>query len=460
MKLVSNAEVSASIDLLSAWIESQMAYKGLPGLSMGIVYDQELIWAHGFGFANVQDKIPSTPQTIYRIASITKTFTATAILQLRDAGKLQLDDPVTRHLPWFKVQNPFPDTPVITIQHLITHTSGLPREAGCAYWNSNEFPEMEEVKRLLPRQKLAVPPESRWKYSNLAVSLAGEIVAAVSGQPYPDYVQEHILDPLGMQSTYVSTIDPGHPLLATPYDRRMPDLSRALAPFTDVRGLTPAGNMATTVEDLARFAMLQFRSGLAGGEQILSGNTLREMQRIHWLQPDWQAGWGWGFRIERLSGKTIVGHGGAVRGYRTRLAFCPEDKVAVIMLINADDGDPQIYSDRVFEWVSPAITKAVKPAEKLKPDPEWQRYLGKYRNSWGDSQVLLHRGDLVVIEPNAEDPLDGFGRLMPLGEHTFRLETDSGFSSPGEQVRFELDGNGQAHTMIVGEEQSWRIENW
>ena len=110
-EILIHAEVASTIDLLSAWIEAQMAYNGQPGISIGVVYDQELLWARGFGYANVEQKIAAMPQTIYRIASITKLFTSTAILQLRDAGKLQLDDPITRHLSWFNIQNRYADAP-------------------------------------------------------------------------------------------------------------------------------------------------------------------------------------------------------------------------------------------------------------------------------------------------------------------------------------------------------------
>ena len=128
-RILKNREVASSLDLLSAWIEAQMAYSGQPGLSIGIVHDQKLLWTRGFGYADVQAEKPATAETIYRIASITKLFTTTAIMQLRDEGKLQLDDPVNKHLPWFAVQNRFADAPVITIRHLLTHTSGLPRES-------------------------------------------------------------------------------------------------------------------------------------------------------------------------------------------------------------------------------------------------------------------------------------------------------------------------------------------
>src|SRR5262249_7480771 len=144
-EILTHAEVASNIDLLSAWIEAQMAYNGQPGISIGVVYDQELVWARGFGYANVAQKIAAMPQTIYRIASITKLFTSTAILQLRDVGKLQLDDPITRHLAWFNIQNRYADAPPITIRHLLTHTSGLPRPPPLPYSTSAHFPTLSPL---------------------------------------------------------------------------------------------------------------------------------------------------------------------------------------------------------------------------------------------------------------------------------------------------------------------------
>lgn len=107
--------------------------------------------------------------------------------------------------------------------------------------------------------------------------------------------------------------------------------------------------MATSVTELARFAMLQLRGGAAGGAQILSGRTLEEMHRVHWLEPEWQAGWGLGFRVLRLRGKTYIGHAGGVRGFRTELRICPADKLAVVVCINADDGETWAYLDKAFD---------------------------------------------------------------------------------------------------------------
>ena len=153
-----HSSVADAISLLDLWIKEQMAYRQLPSLTIGIVYDQELIWAQGYGYADLERQAPATPRTLYRIASITKTFTATAIMQLRDAGRLRLDDPVVDYLPWFQLRNPFDQAPVVTIRHLLTHTAGLPREAAFPYWTDHNFPTREQIREALPSQPMIYPP--------------------------------------------------------------------------------------------------------------------------------------------------------------------------------------------------------------------------------------------------------------------------------------------------------------
>ena len=458
--LAARPEIQAVLGLLAAWIESQQAYSGLPALSIAVVHDQELVWAAGFGFADPARRVPATPDTLYRIASITKLFTATALLQLRDAGRLQLDDPLTRHLPWFAISSRHADAPAITIRHLITHTSGLPREAAFPYWTDSDFPTAEGVREGLGRQEAVLPPEVRWKYSNLALALAGEVVAAASGEGYADYVQSRILAPLGMADTLVRTPDPGDSRLARGFGRRLPDGTRAVAPFTDTRGIAAAANMTTSARDLARFAMLQFRGGPAGGAQILCGSTLAEMHRVHWLEPTWQAGWGLGFRIVRIGDQTYTGHGGAVRGYRTNIRLRPADKLGVIVLTNADDGNPQQFVERAFAWLSPAVAKVVGRDEAAPPDPAWRRYAGRYRSAWRDLQVLLMADGLLLIDPSLPDPLLAPTRLVPIGPHAFRAEDTDGFASHGEAVVFELEGADRVRRLRIGHNTFEAIDAW
>src|SRR5688572_28717776 len=209
-------DVQGAQRLFSAWMEGQIAYRGLPGIVVGVVSDQELVWAKGFGYADVQAKKPMTPATKFRMASHSKLFTATAIMQLREQGKIRLDDPVTKYLPWFALKPAGDDDGAVTIEQLLNHASGLPREAG-AHRTTLEFPTDAEVKKLMSERQAAFAPQVRWKYSNLAYTIAGMVVEQVSGQKWADYVQQNIYNPLGMTN---SSVDKNVEGLAVGYTRR------------------------------------------------------------------------------------------------------------------------------------------------------------------------------------------------------------------------------------------------
>ena len=443
--------VGSSLKLYEIWVQEQMAYHHQPGVAVGIIHDQELIWARGLGYRDVQGRQSATPQTIFRIASITKTFTATAILQLRDAGRLQLDDPVRKHLPWFEYRNIYPDAPVITLRHLLTHTSGLPREADFPYWTDRNFPTREAMIEALKSQESVFEPETRYKYSNLALALAGEVVAAVSGEPYAQYVRRHILEPLGMTSTFVETDAIDRARLATGYGIVQPDGSQPLAGETDSKGLTPAANMSSTVDDLARFISLQFRPDAAGGGQILKGSTLREMHRVHWLNDSWSSGRGLGFSVWRQGERTLVGHGGWVAGYRTQIAFDNEAKIGVVVLTNSDEAGPGSYVRQAFNLVAPAIEKAAAEKAAVTSSLDLQRYVGRYRDPDGwRTDFLIIDGALMMYGhsyPPSGDPKDDLTELTPEADHTFRMTGENG---NGERVVFELRPNGQVDRVKVG----------
>ena len=179
--LSDDASVASRIELLDHWIRTQMDYSGLPGLVIGIVHDQELVWMHTYGYANVADEATMETDSIFRIASHSKLFTSIAVMQLRDAGKLRLDDRVVKYLPWFDIEDKHADSPPITIWHLLTHSSGIPRESIHPAWTDFEFPTLEQVKETVSEQETTYPRETRFKYSNLGLSLAGMIVEEVSG---------------------------------------------------------------------------------------------------------------------------------------------------------------------------------------------------------------------------------------------------------------------------------------
>jgi CubicO group peptidase (beta-lactamase class C family) len=326
----------------------------------------------------------------------------------------------------------------------------LPREAGSNYWQDFDFPTLALVQDRLPGQHTIFPTETRWKYSNLALAVAGEVVAAVSGESFAEYVEAHILTPLGMESTSVIFPDADRARLATGYGQRMPDGSRAAMPFVDAVGMAAATGLSSTVADMAKFISWQFRL-LAGGEhEVLASNTLREMQRPQWVQPDWKSGWGIGFGITHTDERDLIGHGGGYPGYLTSTLISPQERVGVIVFTNSLDSQPQTVSERVFDWVAPAIVRAAKGESGEAPDPQWASYEGVYRALWSDTQVTVVDGKLRLFSPRLPNPKTDWMTLEPDGERVFTMD-GRGAGPLGEQVVFRVGPDGVATGMNVAE---------
>jgi D-alanyl-D-alanine carboxypeptidase len=434
--------------LFSAWLEGQIAYRGIPGVAVGVVSDQDLVWSKGFGFANIQAKQPMTPTTRFRVASNSKLFTAIAIMQLREQGKLRLDDPVVKYLPWFKAKPAGDDDAPITIEQLLSHSSGLQREAG-DHWVSFDFPTAEQLQRLYADRQAAFPPSVRWKYSNLAYAVAGLIVEKVSGKKWADYVVENIFNPLGMAD---SSVDKNVAGLAVPYGRRMPDGTREVLPFVDARGMAAATGVTSDVEDLAKFISAQFRRGPRGGTQIVSSGSWREMLRVRSVEENWTSGTGLGFDVKRVKDKTYIGHGGGYPGNTTQTLIQLDDKVGVIVLTNTNDSNPSDIAQILMNTVGQAVAKAAtaKPVS-VAWDPAWERFAGLYRGRNGDLDVVLLNKKLVIITPNAPT-LENIVTLEPLGGGRFRFVAPTGGGVVGEVVRF-VEPSGQPMRMFTGD--SW-----
>ena len=431
------------LQLLDAWMTTTVAQRGQPGLSIGVVVDDRLVWAKGYGYADLERKVPASPQTLYRIASITKTFTAVAILQLRDAGKLQLDDPLRRHLAWARIRAHDPAASDITIRELLTHSSGFQREVPGTWWTNPTFPPPAALREEL---KETYPPGITWKYSNLGFALLGEIVSAVSGEPWERYVQRHILDPLGMASTRtMPRVDESG--LAVGYARPVPGERPVSAPtFESLDAVSAAASMASNIEDLAKYLAFHLSEGASAGV-VLKSATLRAMHRPQWLLDDWQNAWGFGMRVRRVDGRVQVGHPGSVPGFRTQIEFVPALRLGVIVLTNADDGNPASYVDYALQLLAPIAAKAiVRPVAPLPATAA--SYVGRYRSQNGTTTMLVGMldGRLSLVAPDAANPYTTRVILEPTSDsRTFVMRSTGTFAYDafGELLTFDVAPDGQ-----------------
>ncbi len=442
-------DLSTAIDVLDKWIEYTTHKNHQPGLAIGVVYDGELLWGKGYGYADVDTKQPVTLDTRFRIASISKTFTAVAIMQLRDAGKLSLDDPASKYLNWFTLR--YPDAPEITIRNLLTHTSGLPRDSHGPMWTDGDAPEHDEFVKETSLRKPTRPPYDHFAYSNLGYSLLGDIIEAISGQSWAEYLQQNILNPLEMSETFPvpKSDDAG---LAKGYSRLSDDYERTVLPFFLMNSFQASANIASSVNELVKYTGLHL---IKGKRSVLSDHTLRDMHRIHWVNDKWDGGYGFGIELYKINDWIITGHTGGYSGYLTAFALCQKHNTGIIVLTNSLGSNPEQYIQQAYKLVLPEIIKATETA-KPKANPAWEKFVGNYVNDWGDSKVIVREGKLQIISLAYIDMPPTI--LLPTDqENVFTLQEQQ---QSNETARFEMNADGNVVKLWVRNEYSMKkIDN-
>ena len=421
----------------------------LIGASVGLVRDQELVWSRGFGFADLESGSVPDEHTIYRVASNTKTFTAMAIFQLRDEGKLNIDDPLTKYVPEFASVKPTKaSVDAVTLRRLMCHHSGLMGEAPGDYWETKEFPTIEWFLAKLPDVEIVIEPDSAFKYSNLAFAMLGEVVARVSGIPYEEFIHTNILGPLDMTSSVYELSDDLRARMATGYQVRQHEDAPGIAAHVPINGHNAAGQLYSTVADLATWLSLQFRTGDSerGGAQVLAGSTLAEMHRPQFMEPGWQVGHCLPWSAARKGDQVFLGHGGGIFGFLTQTWFCPQTKLGLIWLTNADGHNANAaITDKIIQSVAEAEENVQSPSTATKPVPtpeSWKDFLGTYTSAFGPAFNIEHRaGKLMIVPPTAPGVVMPPVELEPTDDpDTFMVTAGSG---AGEPIYFRRDDEGR-----------------
>jgi len=443
--LLAHPEVIGALAIIDAWVDGTRMYDRIPGVSVGIVHDQDILWTAGYGYSNLESERVADADTLYSICSITKLFTAISIMQLRDQGELNLRDSVNQHLDWFDIEQAYEGSGPVTIEGLLTHSSGLPRESDFPYWNGPDFPfpTREEMIARLASQETLYSSHHYFQYSNLGWTLAGEIVAAESGQEYDEYIREHIFEPLGLGNTRTFYPDDlrGEQLAIGYTGIHREQARNPVKPFF-TRGITPAAGFTSSVNDLAAFASWQFRLLESGDKEVLDANTLREMHRVHWVDPDWKTTWGLGFNVRRDDDTTFVSHGGGCPGYITSFTMVPKNKTAAVVLTNAGDGPAGRLAVNILKTIGPAIKSAATPPEEESPD--FSMYEGNYESRpWGGEVAIRQWGDqLVLIDLPSRSLKDAMIKLEHDGGHIFTRLTDD--EDRREAWIFNIGSDGRA----------------
>lgn len=371
-------DTSARMEQVIQFYVSNKQFMG----SVLVARDGKPLLSKGYGFANLEWEVPNSPESKFRLGSITKQFTAACILLLEERGKLNIQDPVKKYMPdapaaWDKV----------TIYNLLTHTSGIPSFTGFPDYESTEATPTtpEKLVARFRDKPLEFQPGEKWNYSNSGYVLLGYLIEKISGQSYADFVQQNIFTPLGMKDSGYDSNSAIIPHRAAGYSPD--DKSQVNAGFIHMSIPFAAGALYSTTEDL-----LRWEQGLFGGK-VLSAASLEKMTT------PFKENYAFGLAVQTVDGHKEIHHGGGIEGFNTELAYYPDDKLVVVVLANLNGQAPPQIARRLAEVAHGE--PVVLPSERKEvtvPPAILARYPGTYELSPAFSIVITQEGDHLAFQ--------------------------------------------------------------
>ena len=417
------------------FLRQQMAAQNVPGLAIGVVKNGTVVYARAFGQKSLNSQDAMTTRSLFHQASLTKPVAATCIMQLVEQGKISLEDPIIKHVPYFKVNDPRYKT--ITIRHMVTHTSGMP-DVQDYEWDNPVYDDgaLERYVRRLGKEELIAAPGEKYRYSNMAYEVLGDLIAKVSGMSFEAYVQENILSPLNMQHSTLLKREADPKLMTTGHVKEGDSvIVSPVYPYNRMHA--PSSTLISNAEDMSRWALANLNRGELDGQRILKASTYDVM----W-QPgtDVDAGIGMSWKLSRRADLQIVSHGGRDTGYRSFILLVPEKSLGIVVAANYD-------RTPIEPILAAALT--VSLGEKFAPHGERKAivvdstilkdYVGAYQVA---PQILLN----VTLEDGRLFTQTGNRpktEIFPLSDTTFFLKVAD------VRMIFERNDRGEVYQMAI-----------
>jgi CubicO group peptidase (beta-lactamase class C family) len=476
--LLGGSSASAQAAPLSGfddYVHTALREWNVPGLAVSVVKDGKVVLSKGYGVRKVGESAPVDAHTLFSIGSISKSFTALALGMLVDEGKLSWDDPVTQYLPYLQLHDPYV-TRELTVRDLLTHRSGLPDVSGGILWYGSDYSREEVLKRLRYIKPVS-SFRSTYAYQNVTYMAAGEVVRAVSGKSWDDFIRERIFTPLGMKDSNSLYRDlKKSKNLALPHVR-IEGRPVAIA-YRDSDALGPAGSILSSVQDMSRYMQLLLAEGTLDGRKLYGEKVARELftpqmslpippltrPEFKPIDPRFRAyGFGWFLRDYR--GRKLVSHTGGMDGMTAVVMLVPEENLGITVLSHQDGGIFNALALRLLDaWLGATETdwarvllkyraegeQQAKEAEAAlvsaraqgtKPSLELGRYAGNYRDRmYGDLSIAQENGRLVLRFSHSPS----FTADLEHWQYdTFRLHWRDPMNFPKGFLTFALDARGK-----------------
>ncbi|WP_135228951.1 serine hydrolase domain-containing protein [Deinococcus fonticola] len=438
---------------LESWVEYQRDMGRIPGVQVAIRVGDELAASFALGHANEPKGEKLTTRHLFRIASHSKTFTATAIMQLVEAGKLRLDDTAGQYIP--ELQGSAAQD--YTVRELLGHQSGINRDgADSEYWQQRfDFPDRAKVIELC-RADAVFERNHHFKYTNMGYSLLGLIIEAASGQSYEDYIAEHITGPLGVKNLGPELPAEREGELATGHSALMHghDMRRTL-PSSNTHAMAAATGFFGTAEDLTAY----WARHALGQTTLISDASKRLMQRKESEVTRPTRRWyGLGLIIDDLGGRPLVGHSGGFPGHITQSWLDPKTGLSVSVLTNTLGGPATEWATNIVKLIDFAQKKPEKQRADA-PGIDPNTFTGRFATSWGVYDIVNLNGRLVALFPQG-DPAMTATELTIVDADTLAPEPEAGFGSVGEPYTFGRDEKGQIEWVRSGGSRAWPVEKY
>jgi CubicO group peptidase (beta-lactamase class C family) len=412
-----------------ASIPKLMSQDKVPGLAIAVVDGQQILWMEGFGYTDDDRKIAVTPDTLFSVQSMSKNFTAAAVLVAVQDGLLDLDVPIKQYLPGFTVNSRFDAHPeeIITLRLLLSHRAGLTHEAPVGNNFDGDSTSFEQHIRSISQTWLRFPVGQRYSYSNLGVDLAGYILQVKSGMPFHQYVKRKLLDPIGMTASSFDMDYIKRTAQRALGHSRLPNEVVAVP-------MIPSGGLYTSARELARYVQFHLTGGKVNGTPLINDQLLRQMYQIPSPFPGQTNGYGLGLAIRHNHGTMCLDHGGGGFGFLSKMTWYPEFELGIVMLTNSSEHHFQndLPNQILDRFIAAQLGRLPSEAAKT-PDsgqksyevpPSRQRLLaGQYLYNGGGHMIWVLKEDRLGIEP---------GKLfVPM----VWVSTDEGFT-PRDGVQF------------------------
>jgi len=404
-------------------------HRDQPGASAIVVRKNQVLLRKGYGMADLELKIPIEPDMVFRLGSVTKQFTATAILMLEERGKLSVTDPITRFLPDYPTHGH-----EITIEHLLTHTSGIRSYTSMPEWQAlwrKDF-KLDELIDFFKNQPMDFAPGERWLYDNSGYILLGAIVEKASGQSYEQFLRTNIFDPLGMKHSYYDHTEQIIPRRVKGYQRTAQGFENA--PYLSMTQPYAAGSLASSVDDLAVW------NAAVWSNKLLKKETMAKAHHVYRLKDGRPTGYGYGWMMASYEGHRTVEHGGGIHGFATYILSMPDDDIFVAILTNGSAGPDASPGMFAIKMAAIAVGKPVADpkAVALKPE-QLQRCAGIY--------ALEDKSEMTIsLDANQLYMRRGTGLRSPLHPMS---ETEFFVPNSLTHVVFQADAAGRITGMEV-----------